>query len=328
MAQAGDAHDNVLRVMEAVSACREPVTALELSRRTGLSKSTVMRVLRALDVKGIVESVNDASHRTRLIYRPRTQGPAARPMPLVDALTTLLALRGATAVWGSLLEPHIGELVAGLETSHKGKWAAVLRTASRLVAPGVRGRVKYEAHHPDVLVRFLEAAGWGCAVRATYRSPWADSERQGSFALARILPVDGALYLVLDDVDRPEQSPHVYALHRFLRAETDRTRRYTADLARADRLLERNADAWVSESRQPVTLRVHRDWVPSYGERQWFPDESIRTEPGGDWIVETTYASEISLFSFVLQHAPWVRIVEPRELDLRLRAHVARIWAE
>lgn len=321
----GDARSNVAIVLRAVLEVAQPRTAAQIADTTGLSKSTVQRSLVALESEGLVAGRGVESHAQTQVYEPLTVAPRPDAMPVANALVLLLAMRGAPGTWGSLFGEDADALTALLARTQGAKWSAFLDTAAKLVVPGTRGRVLYRDEHREMLETFLDAAGRGCAVRARYRSPFQTRATRLHVAPARLFPNDGAIYLVLDDVARPEKEPRVFALHRFENVELDPKTKVTPNAKRADERLAVSGDVWIDGDRKDVTLRVRREWASFFAERQWFPDQRVRRQRDGDLLVETTYVEPFILYSFVMSHMPWVSIEEPAALRKSMRAAVRKM---
>ena len=226
----------------------------------------------------------------------------------------MLALAGASAAFGSLLDGQLDGLLGRLARASTGTLGKLLPTARELVAVPRRARVKYRAGHAEILAEFLRGASIGRAVRASYRSPNGERPRTGRYALAKVVPNDGALYLLLDDVDRPERRPAMYALHRFLKAVVLTKVAAQADRTRAAKVVSPTLEPWVSDSPIQASIRVAPEWSRFFAEREWVAGQKLTTDADGGLTFCGRFASRELLFQFVLSQAPHLALLAPDDL--------------
>lgn len=315
---------NVFSVLNTLRRARAPMGLRALAAKTGLSKQTINRTITDIDVFWPVEITPDPSHSQRKLYRlEETAGGTASSADLMQLVGGITALRGAPLTGLGLAE-ELDTLLDEHSQGQNPKFQRFLRELRAVLVENPLGEIRYQDVHQDVLFEFVEARVMGCAVRAEYQSPHTKKTRVRLLALSRIFLNDGALYLIVRDVE--ENKLLVTALHRYQSIAMLRDTTASVNDREADAFIDSNFGAFL-EDPVDVRLRVSAQWAAYYMERRWFRDQHVEHNMDGSLSVAVRGAGKTPMFQHVLSQAPHVRIESPAAWDDDLRAMVAQIWS-
>ncbi len=319
------AAEAVLHVLLTVWRSKTGVSVTRLAKDLGLGRTTVRRHLTVLEASGLVEPSDAEDHAQRQVWRHgRLAAPSESTLQPLEMVAWMLAARSGHGGVQALFPVELERVLRRLDDGKRGSLSKVSNALADLVVSNPRGAVRYAAHHADVLLTFLEAHAYGRTVRATYQSPWSGRATAAEYVLCCVYPHEGAIYLVLEKTGAGGRL-RFHALHRFLSAHRGKKITTPVDVGAAKALVNAAAGAFAGDP-VDVTLRIDKTWTQVFLERVWFPGQHVKVAANGDAVLTATVAGTIPLFRFVLAHAPWVRIIEPVELDAALKRFVLRIW--